>query len=49
MLGRILRFAPLAAAGWRMWQNHQRKKNAQTGRDGLDGTQQGHGQRDRRR
>lgn len=29
MLGRLLRFAPLAVAGWRMYQNY-RRRNGQT-------------------
>jgi hypothetical protein len=32
MLGRLIRYAPLAAAGWRMYQNYRRRNGAQTGR-----------------
>ena len=31
MLGRLIRLAPLALAGWRMYQNHQRRNAAQGG------------------
>lgn len=29
MLGRLIRLAPLAAAGWRMYQNYQRRNRTQ--------------------
>ena len=31
MLGRLIRLAPLALAGWRMYQNHQRRNATQSG------------------
>jgi hypothetical protein len=32
MLGRIIRLAPLAAAGWRMYQNYKRRNGADQAR-----------------